>query len=145
MGMRVYIIPVGVRGDTGEKIAFLNLKQYLPKKLSALEGMISFFGGAMEDGDVSPLEAALRELKEETGPWFETARLPGYKMTPLQASTEDVRIYGVPVDAGQVSHRLLCNSVKEGAVVITSKFLLENQKNLLLPGVYDAVLEALGE
>lgn len=128
---RIYVIPCGIHftEEGPEALAFTNQKDaYLPRKFAPRTALHSAFGGLQEKGE-DALETALRELREETGDWFDTAVMPAqtaFAGVPLSSGIgplcefldvengEDYLFYIAWVDVGPVSWRLLTQSIREG-------------------------------
>lgn len=133
--MRAFVIFAG-RGYHNAPTVIANMKTApMPVGAEYLAGCVGLFGGAIEEGE-SEIEALLREIKEETGNWFEEARMPGTskKVFGLPATnglaeltrTEKFVTYVAHVDVGKVSIRRLNRECNEGVAVTIDRDSIDN-------------------
>lgn len=165
---RVFVLPIGLfaRSETHvEKVAFLSIRDaYVPTRAAHQVGKFGFFGGGVEPEDregsddwtTHVLSTAKRELREETGDWFDRFRLPGTRTQVWGRSSQDgfARIGSTPdgeytlfvtaVDGGLASWQYLRNSCREGAALaLPLSFLFEKPRESFdRPELFDLLKKA---
>lgn len=164
-----YCIPFGKSMENGVTV-FLNLKDaYLPKAWKHYEGLICLYGGAVEESDeiqgqqldtyntrfanqipedldlflLKSRFAIKRELTEETGTWWETAKVKGTKLQLVNTyvfEENTVFLYTLKVDVGVMSFKALQASNTEAIPLpMTYQRFLRTKPGDYVPGVYEMI------